>query len=176
VGVACQQLCHNKKSLARIAAAAEPNRWALGLIEGSVACIVRRSVRRMMMSLSFPDYLLCLSIGLVVLILSCVVRIVFRKKFMEAFLKIRETNRERFIQSRERFLNSERRMLGLFRLGLWLVVLMAVLLPLITYLYIPTFFLASVLYMLLFLIGFLLEYFFRKWLLQRLQIEIGTPD
>jgi len=27
-GVTCQQLCHNEKMFARIAAAAKPNRWA----------------------------------------------------------------------------------------------------------------------------------------------------
>ena len=126
------------------------------------------------MSLSFLTYLRCLSIGLVVPILLAVVRIIFRQKFVSAFLTVPETNRERFFHARERFINSERRIFRLLRLVFWPTLFMTVFFPFFMYVYAPTYFPASAIYMVLFAIAFLLEYFFRKWLLDRLEAGLTT--
>jgi small-conductance mechanosensitive channel len=116
------------------------------------------------MSVVFARSFSCLSVGLVVFLGFALFRYIYRERYAEAFLRLPDGNRERFIKL-------EKRMVYLFRIVLWLSPIYLIVLPLSMFFYLREAFLATTVSMILFCVTLLQEYSLRKWLIGYLEIK-----
>jgi TRAP-type C4-dicarboxylate transport system permease large subunit len=120
------------------------------------------------MSLTFSTYLNCLSIGCAVLLLFAIIRFIYKDKYAQNLLKLPPANRERFIRY-------EKRQVKLFKMALWPLLLLVILMPLACFLVIREAFVAATVCMVLVSIVALQEYRFRKWLIDFVEAD-GTAN
>jgi len=112
-------------------------------------------------------YFLCLSIGMVLVLLFAIFRFIYREKYAEGFLKLPD-------KSRERFVKSDRLLVKLFKIFLWLSPFYLVFVPFALFLYLRQFFLATLITVLLLFIVVLQEYLFRNWLIKYVEIRTAS--
>jgi small-conductance mechanosensitive channel len=109
-------------------------------------------------------YFLCLSIGMVLVLLFAIFRFIYREKYAESFLKLPD-------ESRERLIKSDRLLVKVFKIFLWLSPFYLVFVPFALFLYLRQFFLATLITVLLLFIVVLQEYLFRNWLIKYVEIK-----
>jgi peptidoglycan biosynthesis protein MviN/MurJ (putative lipid II flippase) len=106
-------------------------------------------------------------------LLLAAVRFIYREKYAQAFLKYPAASRQRVIKYDKIYVL-------IFKISLWPVVLVSVLMPLASFLYFREEFIITAICMVLFSIVIFQEYRFRKWFVDYLETHgpetLGNQD
>ena len=114
------------------------------------------------MRFTLSTYFLCISFGLILILLFAIVRYLYREKYAASFSKLPDARRERLVQS-------DRALVQVFRIFLWLSPLYLIIVPLIFFFFDKESFLVVTICMALLVVTVSQEYLFRKWLINYME-------
>ena len=114
------------------------------------------------MSFTSSTAFLCLSVGLILVLLFALFRYFSREKYAQSFSRMPDSAKERLVKS-------DRMLIQVFRIFLWFSPLYLIVVPLVLFFIDKESFLAAAICMALLVVAIWQEYLFRKWLINYLE-------